>query len=192
MSYYDWSTIVSKFSNNELTQIIRDNENEEKVSAARNELERRGANIATSNDLAVESIENVVPMPDENSPTLYSTKVIWVFSILFSVIFGAALFSINLKTINKKKFIAPIIICSILYTAFIIYLGSFMDLGTFGSIIPSVVGALIINQVLWIKLIGKEVAYHKKSYKIPLIIALSIFIPLTALIIWAMIYSGQL
>ena len=99
--------------------------------------------------------------------------------------------AINLKAVNNKRGIYPVIIFSVLYTALSIYILNLINVGTPGALAAGAIGALILNNVFWNKYIGKETLYHKKSYKMPLIIALSIFIPLTALIIWGMIYTGQ-
>jgi hypothetical protein len=192
MSYYDWPKIMAGSSNNELAKIIKDSQTEpkDKVSAALNELKNRG--IETDNyTQMLERKEDNEPKPDENSPILYSKKLIYTFSILFTVIFGGIMFAINLKAVNKKGGIYPVIIFSVLYSALSIYILGQINAGTPGTFILGAIGALILNNVFWNKYIGKETLYHKKSYKTPLIIALSIFIPLLALIIWGMIYTGQ-
>ena len=131
MSYYNWSEILKKNTNKELANIIKDSRTEpkEKVSAALNELTNRG--IETS-DYAqmIESINSNEPKLDENLPTLYSDRVIYVFSILFSVIFGGVLFAVNLKAIGNKKGIYPVIIFSVLYSALSIYILNLINAGT--------------------------------------------------------------
>jgi hypothetical protein len=193
MSYYDWPKIMAGSSNNELIKTIRDSQTEpkDKVSAALNELKNRG--IETDNySQMLERKENNEPKPDENSPTLYSKKLINTFTILFSVIFGGIMLVINLKAVNNKRGIYPVIIFSVLYTALSFYILSLINIGTPGTVAFGAIGALILNNVFWNKYIGKGTLYHKKSYKIPLIIALSIFTPLIVLIIWGMIYTGQI
>jgi len=192
MTYYDWPNIVSKLSNDDLVRIIRDERSypELKVAAALTELKNRGIDTENYHNL-MESMKDKDPEPDENSPILYSDKVIYTFSILFSVIFGGILFAINLKEVNNKKGILPVVSFSILYTALSIYLLNKINLGTLGSFIFGAFGAIIINNLFWNKYIGKGVAYRKKSYRKPLIIALIIFIPLTAFIVWATIITGQ-
>lgn len=193
MTYYDWPKILAGLSDNELNKIIRDSRTqpEDKVAAALNELKNRG-NTTDNKSQTIESLKNDEPKPDENSPTLYSTKVIWVFSILFSVVFGGILFAMNLKAVNNKKGIFPVIIFSVLYTTLTIYVLSLINIGTIGTLLCGIIGALIINNIFWNKYIGKGILFHKRSYKKPLIIALCIFIPLTALVIWSAIYTGQI
>ncbi len=192
MSYYDWQKITAGLSDNELAKIIRDSQTEQKdkVSAALNELKNRGIEPDNYSQI-LERKEDIQPKPDENSPTLYSKRLIYTFAILFSVIFGGIMLAINLKAVNNKKGIYPVIIFSVLYFALSIYILEQMNAGTSGTLVLGAIGALILNNVFWNKYIGKETLYHKKSYVKPLIIALSIFIPLTALIIWGLIYTGQ-
>lgn len=192
MSYYDWPQIATKLSNDELLNIIKDkrSEPEPKVTAALNELKNRGFETETYSQL-IESVKKTTSVIDENAPTLYSDRVIYTFSILFSVIFGGILFAINLKEVNNKKGIPLVIIFTVLYSALSIYLLNVIDLKSSGSFLFGAIGAVIINTVFWNKYIGKEVQYKRKSYKKPLIVALAIFIPLTAFIIWGTIINAQ-
>ena len=182
---------MTNLSKDELSNIIRNRSSEpdEKVSAAIGELRRRGY---VTEEGAIDINKNVNAVPDENSPTLYSDRVIYTFSILFSVIFGGVLFAINLKAVNKKEGIVPVTIFSILYTAVSIYILNLVNFGATGAAIFGGIGALIINSVFWKKYIGKDVLYHKKSYVKPLIIALIIFTPLIILIIWSYKVTGKL
>jgi hypothetical protein len=191
MSYYDWTEIAKKNSNNELAQIVRNRNSEpdEKVEAALTELKNRGIETNDYSQM-IESIKNNEPKIDENAPTLYSDRVIYTFSILFSVIFGGILFARNLKEVDKKSGIYPVIIFSVLYTALSIYVLNLIKVGTGGTFVLGAIGALIINNLFWDKYIGKGREYHKKSYKKPLIIALVIFTPITILAIWATIVAG--
>jgi len=191
MGYYNWLQIVTNLSKDELSNIIRNKSSEpdEKVSAAIGELRRRGY---VTDEGAIDINKKVNAVPDENSPTLYSDRVIYTFSVLFSVIFGGVLFAINLKTVNKKEGIVPVTIFSIFYAALSIYILNIVNLGTMGAILFGAIGAMIINNFFWKKYIGKDVLYHKKSFVKPLIIALIIFIPLFFLIIWSYKVTGQL
>lgn len=192
MSYYNWTEILEKNSDKELIKIIKERttEPEEKVLAAFAELDKRGTDtteVSKKQDLNPDESKEV-----EELPVLYSEKVIYTFSILFSVLFGGILFANNLKTVGNKKGALPVIIFSVLYTGLSIYLLNLINTNSSATLIINMIGALIINNLFWNKYIGKGKLYHKKSYKKPLIIALAIFIPLAALIIWAAIVSTQL
>ena len=192
MSYYNWNEIMLKKPTGELVRIAKESgkESEEKVNAAISELKNRGFDTADYSQI-IEKIKEDEPILDENSPTLYSDKVIYVFSVLFSVFFGGILFAINLKEIDNKKGIAPAIIFSLSYTIFSIYILSLMNASSGIGLIFSGIGSIIINNFFWNKYIGKEIVYHKKSFVKPLIIALIIFTPLIILIIWASSMAGQ-
>lgn len=192
MSYYNWTEILEKNSDKELIKIIKERttEPEEKVLAAFAELDKRGTDtteLSKKQDLNPDESKEV-----EELPVLYSEKVIYTFSILFSVLFGGILFANNLKTVGNKKGALPVIIFSVLYTGLTIYLVNLINTNSSATLIINMIGALIINNLFWNKYIGKGKLYHKKSYKKPLIIALAIFIPLAALIIWVAIVSTQL
>jgi len=191
MSYYDWSKILENNSDNELAKIIRDNNSEpkEKVEAALNELKKRGIDTENYTQM-LESIKNNEPKPNENSPILYSDRVIFTFSILFSVVFGGFLFARNLKEINNRKGIFPALAFSFIYMAFSIYVLDLIKAGTGGTFILSAIGGLILNKIFWNKYIGETLVYRKKSYRKPLIIALIIFVPITVLAVLSLIING--
>jgi hypothetical protein len=189
MGYYNWPEILKGHSSLELAKIIRDHtESEEKVTSALNELKNRGLENASYSEI-FEITNNSLKL-EENSPTLYSKRVIYIFSVLFSVVFGAVLFAINQQEVDKKKSIFPVIIFSVLYTVFSYYILELMNAGSSATLLFSAIGALILNNIFWNKYIGKEIKYHKRSYKKPLIIALAIFIPLIALTIMSTILNN--
>lgn len=181
-----------KNTNNELLQVIRyrNSEPEEKIIADLNELKNRGMETNEYSQM-IEGIKNNEPKLDEDTPTLYSDRVIYTFSILFSVIFGGILFARNLKEIDNKKGTYPVIIFSVLYTSLSIYVLNLVKVGTGGTVVLSAIGSLILNNFFWNKYIGKERIYIKKSYKKPLIIALVIFTPILVFAIWSTILTGS-
>jgi len=193
MDYYNWTEIMSKKETSELAEVVRNknSETEEKINAALDELKNRGIETENYSEIIKKS-KKPTQEPDENSPILYSDKVISTFSILFSVIFGGILFAINLKEVDKKKGIVPVIVFSIIYTALSIYILNLIKSGTGGTLIAGAIGALILNKLFWKIYIGKGIVYHRKSFVKPLIIALIIFVPLTILVIWANVISGTL
>ena len=182
---------MARKTTDELIEIAKNarKEPEVKVQAALAELKNRGFDT-TEHEKLFEQAKERKPKPDENSPTLYSKRAIYVFSALFSVLFGAAMFITNLKETDKRKGIFPVIAFAFLWIALTIYLGESFNLPRSASLILSLIGAIFLSEFFWEKYIGNEVVYHKRSVKKPLIIALIIFVPLTAFIIWAMIVAG--
>jgi hypothetical protein len=121
-----------------------------------------------------------------DKPKLYSKRVIYVFSTLFSCIFGSVLLSINLRQINKKREANYVIIFGILYTIVSIILVnivlSLMN-KTYNSsltIIINAIGALIQENLFYKRFIIDN--YPKKRFIKPLIISFCITIPLVVLL----------
>jgi len=96
------------------------------IAASKKELELRGITLASEelkqkdlikNTRIEEAIKNNkrvkdswwnykdLIVKDEDAPILYSRSHIFLGTALFSVLFGAILFSINLSKINKSKYI---------------------------------------------------------------------------------------
>lgn len=186
MSYYNWNEIVEKYTDAELIDTVKGNRGlqNEKIIAAAKELEKRGIESDNYKRILIKS-DNEELEPDENSPKLYSDKVIYTFSILFSVVFGGILLSINLKEADKRKGIFPVITFSILYTALTIYILELINAGNGGTLLMGAIGAAILKEFFWNKYLGKGTVYHKKSWVKPLIIALVIFTPIVMFVIWA-------
>lgn len=110
-------------------------------------------------------------------PKLYSKRVIYIFSVLFSTIFGTVILMSNLKQLGNTKGRLEVLIFGIIYT-----LGSFITLtniqmqANFG--IPlNILGGLILNEFFWNRYIGKETEFEKKSWHKPAIISGLICLP---------------
>lgn len=183
MSYYNWEEITAQYTDTELIEVVKGSRDspKDKVKAALNELKKRGIDPDRYMPPA-RTGENGAP--DEQAPTLYSDRVIYTFSVLFSVVFGGILLAMNLKEVGKKRAIYGVISFSILYAAFSIYLLNALNSSSVGTILMNGIGAVILNEVFWRKYIGKETVYHKRVWLKPLIIALVITIPLVLLLIW--------
>ncbi len=169
------------------------------TSAAKNEITNRGIELsdeekqiiettickikkaATENKEAskswdsfnVEWKQNIVT--DVNAPQLYSRQIINVFSALFSVLFGGILLAINLKTVNNKKAILPVLLYSLFYTGLMIYILYLIPGSKLGLVVfLNMIGAIVLYIYFWGKYIGKDFQYRTKPYWIPLIIGILI------------------
>lgn len=185
MEQYDWPRIMANKTSQELKQILntRATEAKVKVEATIVELKKRG--LLNAEDRIDEEAFDKLESIDENAPTLYSDRVIYTFSILFSVIYAAILFAMNLKAVNKRKGILPVILFSVIYAVSTVYIIEYLQVGAWATLLLNGMGALIINTLFWNNYIGKSVKYNKRSFTKPLIIALLIFTPLVALLIWS-------
>lgn len=114
---------------------------------------------------------------DIDAPEYYSQTAIYVFSILFSVLFGAVMMAINLKNAGKRW--GTPILFGLLFTFGQINLAQFIPHPSLGiSLIINAVGVTIMYQLFWNKGIGKDTKYRAKPIWIPLIIGILLTIPL--------------
>lgn len=109
--------------------------------------------------------------------TLYSKRIILIFSGLFSVIFGAALLLSNFRKLNEQKGIYQVLIFVVIYVTGLVYTISSMKTGANLSLPLNLAGGFILNEYFWNRYIGKETEYEKKSWVKPTIISLAISIP---------------
>ena len=177
---------------------------EEAVTAAMRELQKRGKQFSeqelgdiklrleVKRDVKINETKksktnswtkNVVT--DPSAPEFYSHRAIWMFSTIFSVIFGAALLSSNLK--DKRKVRWTVWGFGIVYTGLTIFLLSFIPRSTGLTVGVNGLGAWIMTQIFWNKYLGVETKYRTKAIWKPLIISIIITIPL----LLAIIYGGQ-
>ncbi len=123
---------------------------------------------------------------DENAPAYYSERAIYIFSVLFIVIFGAALLSINCRNTNTKKGVWEVLAFGVVYTALQLWILSMIPRNTGLTLVFSIGGALLLNHFFWKKYIGSDTKYRTKPIWKPLIIGVVIFTPL----LLAAIYGG--
>ena len=103
---------------------------------------------------------------------------------MFSVFFGGILLALNLRTLNNKVGMLPVLAYSVVYTFLMIYGLSQMNGSTTGlTIALNGLGAFILNSFFWNRFIGDELEYRTKPYWVPLVIGIAI----TGLILWAAI-----
>jgi phosphate/sulfate permease len=122
-------------------------------------------------------------------PKLYSKRVVYIFSILFTCIFGSVLLYSNLKQLNKMKEARHVLIFGIIYTIISIIAVNFIlflmhkDYNTTLTLVVNIIGALIQENLYYKKFIPEK--FEKKSFIKPLIISLIIAIPIAALTIFS-------
>jgi hypothetical protein len=145
--------------------------------------DKKKAKIAEEKEWEKSSLtRNVVT--DENAPAYYSHRAIWGFSVVFTVIFGAVLFSSNLKGKGNARWI--VLGFGIIYTGVAIFLLSLVPRNTGLTIGVNGAGAWIMTQFFWNKYLGEDTKYRAKSILKPLIISIVVSIPF----ILAAIYGG--
>lgn len=129
--------------------------------------------------------KNVVE--DENAPLFYSERAIYLFTVLFSVLFGSVLLANNIGTTETRKGRAEVVIFGIIYTGLQVFILSMIPRHSGLTIAFSICGAMILNSFFWKRYIGENTRYRARAVWKPLVIALLITIPLLILTI----YSGN-
>jgi len=185
-------------SNGELREFLRDarNHTTEETDAALAEAKNRGLEVGKQ-AFEVQPIESppifpkVVPDPnnqwgtaqqvtDESAPLLYSKRAIYTFAFLFSVLFGAVLIVLNLRSLKKPEGVVPTISFSIAYLVTVTLILGFLEShlkATFSSgYLVSSLGAWLILKLVWDKYIGKDTNYRKRSVFAPAAIGILIVV----------------
>jgi len=118
---------------------------------------------------------------DLDAPALYSQKAIYIFSILFSVLFGSIMLAYNLYTL-RKPFIWAILF-GLIYSSATIYFLEKYNGNLSMTFIANSLGAVVLYQLFWNRWISKQTKYRVKPLWVPLIVALVVFIPIIMMII---------
>ena len=136
----------------------------------------------STNQMATEKneLEGIV------KPAIYSKKVVWTFSILFTPVFGGVLLMQNLKDIDKRKEATIVFISSLGFTIATIVITTVI--GVVGKSIPilcNIGGGLVLTEFFYKKYFPNESEYDKKKIWKPLIIGIVITVALVAFIYYA-------
>ena len=122
----------------------------------------------------------------EGLPKLYSKRVIYLFSVIFSTIFGTVLLMSNLKQVNDKKARWEVLVFGIIFTIGIAITLHTVQLQSNLALPLNILGAIILNEFFWNRSIGKETEFEKKSWHKPAIISAIITLPFAV----ALFYGG--
>ena len=163
------------FTDEELEEIVRDKneqiEAEKKEDAALWKSSLRGWN------------KNLVK--DESAPAFYSERVIYIFSAVFSVLFGSVLVALNIRRTESKQGFWQVLMFGVFYSAGQIAILESIPINSALTISFNLLGAFILHKFFWQKYIGKDTKYRARPIWIPLAIGIA----LSALFILAAIVS---
>ncbi|HEV7232277.1 MAG TPA: hypothetical protein VGO45_13160 [Bacteroidia bacterium] len=126
--------------------------------------------------------KNVVE--DEQAPAFYSQRAIRIFSIFFSVLFGAALLASNLHSLKSKKGMWEVIGFGLVFTGLQIWILSMLPRSTAFTVGTCLAGVMLMNYLFWNKYIGADTQYRAKPIWKPLIIGILITLPIILLIVY--------
>ena len=194
----DFSTRMASLSEYELNEYInsRNFYTKEAIEAAIIEMKNRGKELSEDeiSDIMkqfkknkIESVSNEKVelfesksgwknnvVTDENAPQFYSQKAIYLFSVIFSVVFGSIMMAINFRKTESKKGFYEVLIFGVLFIIFQVSILSMIPRNTFFTYGFSAIGAFILDHYFWRKYIGGETRYRTKSIWIPLAIGIGI------------------
>ena len=131
------------------------------------------------NDSA-DKLENIV------KPEIYSKRVIYIFSFLFSSVFGGILLMQNLKDINKRKEANIVLLVSVLITLATIFITTWLDTKNSSvTLACNIAGAALLSEYFFKKYFPDEADYPKKKIWKPLVIGIILIVIFVVLFIVA-------
>ncbi|TWJ04502.1 hypothetical protein JN11_00211 [Mucilaginibacter frigoritolerans] len=164
-----------EFSEEELTVIAED------MQARRNlaEIKPDSYGMFSNRDK-----NNLIEDPD--APPLYSRRAIYGFSVFFSVFFGAVMLAMNVSKTSGKKNAIWVVLFGLGYTIAMVLLLQNFKTSTGLTIVPSILGAYLIEALFWNRYVGTSTLYRKRPIWIPLAIGIAIL----GVFIFIAFYSG--
>lgn len=191
----EYSASIKRLPEEKLREYILNPENyhDDAILAAIWELEKRrpiksdekalekeiSSKISTTDNIKIQESESNPSYTQQQLPNLYSIRSIQVFSVLFSVFAGGILMAINFnRTANKVevyKVIGFSLSYSILATLFFTVIGAQSPLF---SIAFNLLGAFLIDELFWKRVLGREFKFNKQQVWTALIVGLIIISPL--------------
>lgn len=127
--------------------------------------------------------EKIKQVEDPDAPAFYSKRAIYVFSILFSVLFGAILLAINVNKTEKRGNVIWILLYGVSFLAACTLLAQTYTFNTGFSVIAGIIGAYPLNYFFWGSYIGHHTLYRVKPIWPPLIIGFAFAIIIVILIL---------
>jgi len=183
----DYLTNFSKYTADSITAAVDElkrrgkNFTDEELNDIKSKIETRKKDEGDDDELFASNAWRKDVVTDPNAPLLYSKGAIRVFSIVFSVIFGAVLLSYNVGDTNKKWIVIGF---GIIYTSLTVLLLNLISSNIFWGYMLNTAGGLGLTTTFWNMYIGKDIKYRAKPIWIPLIISLIITIPIVLVVIY--------
>lgn len=201
---------ASKRTNEELEERIENRQKylPETIEASVTELQKRGREFtdeellvinqdiqaqqenATTQDAGLNLWSNTYKngiVEDPDAPYFYSKRAIYIFTILFSVVFGSVMLAINCWRIKNKTGALLSILFGIVFLTAQIFITQYANANSHSgpAYLFGFIAAIIINVGLWPKFIGNATFYRARPIWVPLIIA----VVFSVLVIWSIIVS---
>lgn len=132
-----------------------------------------------------ESEENTPLQEEQNLPRLYTKRLILIFSLLFSTIFGAALLISNLRHLGKRTAAGWVLLFAIGYLLATAVIMEANKLSPSLSVVANVLGAAILNEYFWNKYIGSDTEFEAKNWFKPAAVSVLIAVIVFSLMMLA-------
>jgi hypothetical protein len=126
---------------------------------------------------------------DKNLIKLYSKRMIFVFSTLFTPLAGSILMSRNFKTLGNNNGLISVLLFGVFYNKAFFFTIDYLKLNIGFGIIFNIIGAIILTKSFWNFFISEDVEYLKKSGKNPFLILLGIIAFMIILIILIVLFN---
>jgi hypothetical protein len=128
---------------------------------------------------------------DPDAPSLYSRRVIYIFTVLMGALFGAIMMAININKTNRKG-VWPVILFGVAFLTVQIFIGERFITGSveFYGLVCGIVAAYCLNYFFWNRYIGNTAFYRVKMAWGPLVILVVILGLLIALFALAKSMAG--
>lgn len=144
---------------------------------------RRDIVASGSNSGAFNRDDKNLHIADPDAPEYYSKRVIVVFSVLFSVLFGSIMMAINVSKTQHAAKAVLVVLYGIAFTAIVVVIASNYNINTGIALISGYVGAFTMEHLFWNRYLGAKTLYRPKPFWIPLIIGIAFSAALIYLII---------
>ena len=144
---------------------------DDKIEAIRKDLtEIDKKRMSDSDEVIYKWDKNITD--DKSAPLLFSEKSIFMFSVIFSTIFGSILLSLNLIKLKKIRYCITVLIFGLIFSSLTLILVNRFELNSLILFVINGMGSLILHYLFWFKFIGKEFKYRSQSIIIPLIFSI--------------------
>lgn len=178
-----FSKIMGEKSDEALQKIIEHQSDYtyEALQAVIWELEKRGiykkGEIVLEDQPEVEFKEEPSEVEEAmNVPKLYSKVSIFGFTIFFSTIFGAFLLMQNFTKMGQFKARNQVLWFGIVFTLLNFWVIGYLPPSILTTLTINILGYLILSELFWNKVLGKDIVYEKKAIQRPLAISILIVV----------------
>ena len=151
---------------------------EDELSALETKIQERENTIGKNTITVRDSLEKNI-VEDKSALALFSRKTIDWSTLIFGIVVGSILMTLNFNSAGKKKGIIPVLTFGTVYFMLeIIIMSLIPDIPTY--LVNSVrfglngIGSFIMHTLIWNKFIGKDFDYRKKTIWFPIVLGIVI------------------